>query len=64
MTSIGPQTKIGFIGLGLMGRPMALNIRKAGFRSLFGIARLSARTKSSLLAPNSLLHSAEVAANS
>ncbi len=31
MTSIGPQTKIGFIGLGLMGRPMALNIRKAGF---------------------------------
>jgi 2-hydroxy-3-oxopropionate reductase len=31
VTSIGPQTKIGFIGLGLMGRPMALNIRKAGF---------------------------------
>jgi 3-hydroxyisobutyrate dehydrogenase-like beta-hydroxyacid dehydrogenase len=28
---IGPQTKIGFIGLGLMGRPMALNLLKAGY---------------------------------
>jgi 3-hydroxyisobutyrate dehydrogenase-like beta-hydroxyacid dehydrogenase len=25
------RTKIGFIGLGLMGRPMALNLRKAGY---------------------------------
>ena len=23
--------KIGFIGLGIMGRPMALNLRKAGY---------------------------------
>lgn len=29
--AIGPQSKIGFIGLGLMGRPMALNLVKAGF---------------------------------
>jgi 3-hydroxyisobutyrate dehydrogenase-like beta-hydroxyacid dehydrogenase len=29
---LGPgSTKIGFIGLGLMGRPMALNLRKAGY---------------------------------
>ena len=25
------STPIGFIGLGLMGRPMALNLRKHGF---------------------------------
>jgi 3-hydroxyisobutyrate dehydrogenase-like beta-hydroxyacid dehydrogenase len=30
-TAIGPQTKIGLIGLGLMGRPMGLNLLKAGF---------------------------------
>ncbi|MDP9339861.1 MAG: NAD(P)-dependent oxidoreductase [Acidobacteriota bacterium] len=30
-SAIGPQSKIGFIGLGLMGRPMALNLVKAGF---------------------------------
>jgi 2-hydroxy-3-oxopropionate reductase len=29
--AIGPQSKIGFIGLGLMGKPMALNLVKAGF---------------------------------
>ncbi len=29
-TRRGPQ-RIGFIGLGLMGRPMAINLRKAGF---------------------------------
>ncbi|MEQ1352687.1 MAG: NAD(P)-dependent oxidoreductase, partial [Candidatus Acidiferrum sp.] len=28
---IGPQTKIGLIGLGLMGRPMGMNLLKAGF---------------------------------
>lgn len=28
---IGPATKIGFIGLGLMGRPMGLNLLKAGY---------------------------------
>lgn len=30
-SAIGPQSKIGFIGLGLMGKPMALNLVKAGF---------------------------------
>jgi 2-hydroxy-3-oxopropionate reductase len=30
-SAIGPQSKIGFIGLGLMGKPMALNLLKAGF---------------------------------
>lgn len=29
--TIGPQTKIGLIGLGLMGRPMGMNLLKAGF---------------------------------
>jgi 3-hydroxyisobutyrate dehydrogenase-like beta-hydroxyacid dehydrogenase len=28
---IGPTTKLGLIGLGLMGRPMALNLLKAGY---------------------------------
>jgi 2-hydroxy-3-oxopropionate reductase len=28
---IGPQTKVGLIGLGLMGRPMGMNLLKAGF---------------------------------
>lgn len=30
-SAIEPQSKIGFIGLGLMGKPMALNLVKAGF---------------------------------
>ena len=30
-TAIGPATKIGLIGLGLMGRPMGMNLLKAGF---------------------------------
>ena len=29
--TIGPATKIGLIGLGLMGRPMGMNLLKAGF---------------------------------
>jgi 2-hydroxy-3-oxopropionate reductase len=29
--AIGPQTKIGLIGLGLMGRPIGMNLLKAGF---------------------------------
>ena len=28
---IGPQTKLGLIGLGLMGRPIGMNLLKAGF---------------------------------
>jgi 3-hydroxyisobutyrate dehydrogenase-like beta-hydroxyacid dehydrogenase len=30
-TSIGPASKVGLIGLGLMGRPMGLNLLKAGY---------------------------------
>ena len=30
-SALGPSTEIGFIGLGLMGRPMAMNLLKAGF---------------------------------
>ena len=29
--SVGPGTKVGLIGLGLMGRPMGLNLLKAGY---------------------------------
>ena len=28
---IGLQTKVGLIGLGLMGKPMGMNLLKAGF---------------------------------
>jgi 3-hydroxyisobutyrate dehydrogenase-like beta-hydroxyacid dehydrogenase len=28
---VGPQTKVGLIGLGLMGKPMGMNLLKAGF---------------------------------
>src|ERR1700688_2319830 len=28
---IGPQPKVGLIGLGLMGKPMGINLLKAGF---------------------------------
>jgi 3-hydroxyisobutyrate dehydrogenase-like beta-hydroxyacid dehydrogenase len=30
-SEIGPQTKVGLIGLGLMGKPMGMNLLKAGF---------------------------------
>ena len=30
MSSASPSRKIGFIGLGLMGRPMSMNLLKAG----------------------------------
>jgi 3-hydroxyisobutyrate dehydrogenase-like beta-hydroxyacid dehydrogenase len=30
-SGIGPQTKVGLIGLGLMGKPMGMNLLKAGF---------------------------------
>jgi 3-hydroxyisobutyrate dehydrogenase-like beta-hydroxyacid dehydrogenase len=30
-SKIGPKTKVGLIGLGLMGRPMGMNLLKAGF---------------------------------
>ena len=41
--AIGPQSKIGFIGLGLMGKPMALNLVRAGFTVPSGTARLARR---------------------
>jgi 3-hydroxyisobutyrate dehydrogenase-like beta-hydroxyacid dehydrogenase len=31
VNSVGPQTKVGLIGLGLMGKPMGMNLLKAGF---------------------------------
>ena len=31
MNPVGPQTKVGLIGLGLMGKPMGMNLLKAGF---------------------------------
>src|SRR6202162_6573562 len=31
LNSLGPQTKVGLIGLGLMGKPMGMNLLKAGF---------------------------------
>jgi 3-hydroxyisobutyrate dehydrogenase-like beta-hydroxyacid dehydrogenase len=30
-SAVGPQTKVGLIGLGLMGRPMGMNLLKAGY---------------------------------
>lgn len=30
-SEIGPQTKVGLIGLGLMGKPMGMNLLKAGY---------------------------------
>jgi 3-hydroxyisobutyrate dehydrogenase-like beta-hydroxyacid dehydrogenase len=30
-SAIGPQTKVGLIGLGLMGKPIGMNLLKAGF---------------------------------
>jgi 2-hydroxy-3-oxopropionate reductase len=30
-SGMGPQTKVGLIGLGLMGKPMGMNLLKAGF---------------------------------
>jgi 2-hydroxy-3-oxopropionate reductase len=31
VNSVGPQTKVGLIGLGLMGKPIGMNLLKAGF---------------------------------
>jgi 3-hydroxyisobutyrate dehydrogenase-like beta-hydroxyacid dehydrogenase len=64
VNSVTPQTKIGFIGLGLMGRPMALNIRKAGF-PLTVWNRTPSRADEVVAAGAKLASSpAEVAANS
>ncbi|MGC1416259.1 MAG: NAD(P)-dependent oxidoreductase [Candidatus Acidiferrum sp.] len=61
---IGPGSKVGFIGLGLMGRPMGLNLLKAGF-SLTVWNRTASRAESLVAAGAKLANSPrEVAANS
>ncbi len=52
----GPQQKIGLIGLGLMGRPMGLNLLKAGYPwskdgALSGLQRGSVYIDSSTVSP-------------
>jgi 3-hydroxyisobutyrate dehydrogenase-like beta-hydroxyacid dehydrogenase len=61
---IGPQTKIGLIGLGLMGKPMATNLLKAGF-PLTVWNRTASRTDELVAAGAKLAQSPrELAANS
>ncbi|HEY2546093.1 MAG TPA: NAD(P)-dependent oxidoreductase [Candidatus Acidoferrum sp.] len=63
-TSIGPGSKVGLIGLGLMGRPMGLNLLKAGY-SLTVWNRTSSRAESLVAAGAKLAGSPrEVAAAS
>jgi 2-hydroxy-3-oxopropionate reductase len=64
VNSVGPQTRIGFIGLGLMGRPMGLNILKAGYP--LTVWNRTASRADELVAAGAKLASApaEVAANS
>jgi 3-hydroxyisobutyrate dehydrogenase-like beta-hydroxyacid dehydrogenase len=63
-TSIGPGSKVGLIGLGLMGRPMGLNLLKAGF-ALTVWNRTASRAESLVAAGAKLASSAqEVAADS
>ncbi len=60
--TIGSGSKVGFIGLGLMGRPMALNLLKAGY-SLTVWNRTASRAESLVAAGATLASSAqEVAA--
>jgi 3-hydroxyisobutyrate dehydrogenase-like beta-hydroxyacid dehydrogenase len=60
--SIGPGSKVGFIGLGLMGRPMGLNLLKAGY-SLTVWNRTASRAESLVAAGATLASSPqEVAA--
>ncbi len=62
--TIAPGSKVGLIGLGLMGRPMGLNLLKAGY-SLTVWNRTAARAESLVPAGAKLAHSpAEVAAAS
>lgn len=63
-TSIGPGSKVGLIGLGLMGRPMGLNLLKAGY-SLTVWNRTASRAESLVAAGAKLASSPrEVAAAS
>lgn len=62
--SLGPGSKVGLIGLGLMGRPMGLNLLKAGY-SLTVWNRTASRAEALVAAGATLAHSpAEVAAAS
>ena len=62
--NIGPGSKVGLIGLGLMGRPMGLNLLKAGY-SLTVWNRTASRADSLVAAGAKLAHSPqEVAAAS
>ncbi|MGB7281749.1 MAG: NAD(P)-dependent oxidoreductase [Candidatus Acidiferrum sp.] len=64
LPTIGPGSKIGLIGLGLMGRPMGLNLLKAGF-SLTVWNRTASRAESLVAAGARLANSPqEVAATS
>lgn len=59
---IGPGSKVGLIGLGLMGRPMGLNLLKAGY-SLTVWNRTASRAESLVAAGAKLAKSPEEAAS-
>jgi 3-hydroxyisobutyrate dehydrogenase-like beta-hydroxyacid dehydrogenase len=62
--NIGPGSSVGLIGLGLMGKPMGLNLLKAGY-SLTVWNRTASRAESLVAAGAKLAHSPqEVAADS
>jgi len=60
---IGPDSKVGLIGLGLMGRPMGLNLLKAGY-SLTVWNRTASRAESLVAAGAKLANSPEEVAGS
>jgi 3-hydroxyisobutyrate dehydrogenase-like beta-hydroxyacid dehydrogenase len=60
---IGPGSKVGLIGLGLMGRPMGLNLLKAGY-SLTVWNRTASRAESLVAAGAKLASSPEEVASS
>jgi 3-hydroxyisobutyrate dehydrogenase-like beta-hydroxyacid dehydrogenase len=60
---IGPGSKVGLIGLGLMGRPMGLNLLKAGY-SLTVWNRTASRAESLVAAGAKLANSPEEVAGS
>jgi len=60
---IGPGSKVGLIGLGLMGRPMGLNLLKAGY-SLTVWNRTASRAESVVAAGAKLANSPEEVASS
>jgi len=57
-TSIGPGSKVGLIGLGLMGRPVGLNLLKAGY-SLTVWNRTASRAETLVAAGAKLANSPE-----